>query len=60
MQSPPVSTNGCISKWSSLKKISQKDLIITLMKSKETAVINALCKYIHTAFKMREEHMSLL
>ena len=26
------------------------------MKSKETAVIKALGKYIHTAFKMREEH----
>ena len=39
---------------------SQEELFIILMKSKETAVIKALGKYIHTAFKMREEHMSLL
>ena len=39
---------------------SQEELFIILMKSRETAVIKALGKYIHTAFKMREEHMSLL
>ena len=37
---------------------SQEELFIILMKSKETAVIKG--KYIHTTFKMREEHMSLL
>ena len=39
---------------------SQEELFIILMKSKETAVIKALGKYIHAAFKIREEHMSLL
>ena len=39
---------------------SQEELFVILMKSKETAVIKALGKYIYTAFKMREEHMSLL
>ena len=39
---------------------SQEELFIILMKSKETAVIKALGKYIDTAFKIREEHMSLL
>ena len=39
---------------------SEEELFIILMKSKETAVIKALGEYIHTAFKMREEHMSLL
>ena len=39
---------------------SQEELFIILMKSKETPVIKALGKYIYTAFKMREEHMSLL
>ena len=39
---------------------SQEELFIILTKSRETAVIKALGKYIHTAFKMREEHMSLL
>ena len=35
---------------------SQEELFIILMKSRETAVIKVLGKYIHTAFKMREEH----
>ena len=39
---------------------SQEEMFIILMKSRETSVIKALGKYIHTAFKMREEHMSLL
>ena len=39
---------------------SQEELFIILMKNKETAVIKALGKFIHTAFKKREEHMSLL
>ena len=39
---------------------SEEELFIILMKSKDTAVIKALGKYIHTPFKMREEHMSLL
>ena len=38
---------------------SQEEFIM-LMTSKETVVIKALGKYIHTAFKMREEHTSLL
>ena len=38
---------------------SQEELFIILMKSRETAVIKSLGKYIHTALKMREEHMSL-
>ena len=38
---------------------SQEKLFTILLKGKETAVIKALGKYIHTAFKMREEHMSL-
>ena len=32
----------------------QEELFVILMKSRETAVIKALGKYIHTAFKMRE------
>ena len=39
---------------------SEEELFIILMKSGETAVLKALGKYVHTAFKMREDHMSLL
>ena len=39
---------------------SLEELFIMLIKSKETAVIKALGNYIHTSFKMREEHLSLL
>ena len=38
---------------------SQEELFIILMKSKKTAVIKALGRYIHTAFKIREEHICL-
>ena len=37
---------------------SEEELFIILMKSGETAVLKG--KYVHTAFKMREDHMSLL
>ena len=43
-----------------LSYTTQEELFIILMKSKKTAVIKALGKYIHIAFKMREEHVSAL